>query len=152
MTTRDAQLVTTIGGVLYQAQLLSTNEARRLLAEWSETPLEELPTVASELLGHCAGLPLAVAICGAMIRDGQTWSDVVSDLRAAELEFVRHDLPAYPHESVWKAIKIGIDVLGDVKFGGRLDYRERFAELAIFSPDEPFTESAVVTLWPTQAA
>ncbi len=147
ITTRDAQLVTTFGGMPYQVQLLSDDEARRLLARWAGVEPDQLPAAAAEVVEQCGRLPLALSICGAMIRDRKPWADVVADLREAELEFVSHDLPNYPHKDVWKAIKIGIDALGRPEYGGRPEYRERFAELTVFPPDETVPEGAVSVLW-----
>jgi len=147
ITTRDVELVTTFGSVHYQVQLLSDDEARRLLARWAGIEPGSMQEACAAIVQHCGRLPLALSICGAMIRDGKPWPDVVVDLREAELEFIRHDLPNYPHKDVWKAIKIGVDTLANPVFGGHLEYVERFVELAVFPPDETIPEAAVSVLW-----
>jgi WD40 repeat protein len=135
ITTRDAALVTATGGTSYQVQLLTDIEASGLLAEWSGCALAALPPAASAVKAECGRLPLALAICGALARDGTPWTDLLEALREADLEFLDH-----PHGSVLKSIKVGIDRLEPGQ-------ARRFAELAVFPPDEAVPEAAVLTLW-----
>ncbi len=46
----------------------------------------------------------------------------------------------HPHGSILKSIKVSIDALAP-------DQARRFAELAVFPPDETVPEAAVATLW-----
>jgi hypothetical protein len=147
ITTRDTQLVTTFDGLPYEVRLLTDDEARRLLARWAGVEPDRLPAEATGVVGQCGRLPLALSICGAMVRDRKPWADVVADLREAELEYVSHDLPDYPHKDVWKAIKVGVDALACPEHGGRPEYPRRFAELSVFPPDEAVPEGAVSVLW-----
>ena len=135
ITTRDASLITALGGTQHQVQLLTDNQALALLADWAECPADALPPAAGDVMAECGRLPLALSICGAMVRDGLPWEDVREALREADLEFLDH-----PHGNVLKSIKVGVDALAE-------DQRERFAELAVFPPDETVPEAAVVTLW-----
>ena len=70
-----------------------------------------------------------------MHRDGTSWADILGRLREADLEFLDH-----PHGSILKSIKVSIDALAP-------DQARRFAELAVFPPDEAVPEAAVATLW-----
>ena len=140
VTTRDASLLTTLGGMRHEVQVLGDQEALSLMARWAQQPREQLPDIATEVVQECGRLPLALAICGAIVRDGTPWGDLLDALREAELEFLEHDLPHYRHATVYRAIKISIDALSE-------EHRRRFAELAVFQPDEPIPEAAVCTLW-----
>jgi hypothetical protein len=85
-------------------------------------------------MAECGRLPLALAICGAMVRDGTSWADLLAALREADLEFLEHQ-----HGDILKSIKVSIDALA-------ADQKQRFAELAVFPPDETIPEAAVATL------
>jgi hypothetical protein len=135
ITTRDAALITSLGGTPYQVQLLTEAEALALLAQWAECPEDALPPVARSVIAECGRLPLALSICGAMRRDGTSWADILAALREADLEFLDH-----PHGNILKSIKVSVDALAP-------DQARRFAELAVFPPDETVPEAAVVTLW-----
>src|SRR5439155_26113164 len=135
ITTRDAALITSLGGTPHQVQLLTEAEALALLAQWAECPEDALPPVARDVMAECGRLPLALSICGAMRRDGTSWSDMLAALREADLEFLDH-----PHGNILKSIKVSIDALAP-------DQARRFAELAVFPPDETVPEAAVATLW-----
>ena len=91
--------------------------------------------LAREVMAECGRLPLALSICGAMRRDGTSWADILAALREADLEFLDH-----PHGNILKSIKVSIDALAP-------DQARRFAELAVFPPDETVPEAAVATLW-----
>jgi WD40 repeat protein len=135
VTTRDAGLLTAFGGMQYQVQLLTTAEAKHLLAECAGVEEPQLPAVADEVIAKCGRLPLALAICGGMVHDGERWTDIRDALKEADLQFLDH-----PQGSVLKTIKVSITTLP-------ADEVERFTELAVFSPDETVPESAVLTLW-----
>jgi len=76
ITTRDASLITSLGGTEHQVQLLTEGEARELLARWAEVEPSALPPEAEEVMAECGRLPLALSICGAMARDGTAWQDL----------------------------------------------------------------------------
>jgi NB-ARC domain len=135
ITTRDAALITSLGGASHQVQLLTEAEALALLAQWAECPEDALPTLAREVMSECGRLPLALSICGAMRRHGTSWSDILAALREADRELLDH-----PHGNILKSIKVSIDALAP-------DQARRFAELAVFPPDEAVPEAAVATLW-----
>ena len=46
VTTRDASLITHLGGTQYQVQLLNDEQASVLLTEWAESPRDGLPPAA----------------------------------------------------------------------------------------------------------
>jgi WD40 repeat protein len=135
ITTRDSALITALGGTPHQVQLLTEPEALELLARWAGSTADALPPPARAVMAECGRLPLALAICGAMVCDGTAWPDLLAALREADLEFLEH-----PHGNVLKSIQVSIDALAP-------DEAKRFAELAVFPPDETIPEAAVETLW-----
>jgi hypothetical protein len=143
LTTRDASLVTAMQGTHHQVELLTEPEARALLGESSGTPVSLLPPEAAIVIRECGHLPLALAICGAMIRDkAARWSDLVEAFNEHDLKYFKHrqGIAGYEHPGIFKAIEIGINALEEQE-------RQRFAELSIFPPDRPTPAAAVYTLW-----
>ena len=141
ITTRDAGLVSSLGGVYHQIQLLTMKEATELLAEASSTGPHKLPPVAKEIISECGRLPLAVALCGGMARKGISWNNILERLKQSSIEYIGDRHAKYDnHRSIWAAIKVSWDMLEP-------DEKKRFSELAVFNPDTVIPESAVSTLW-----
>jgi hypothetical protein len=86
-TTRDAGLVTAVGARAQRLEVLSEEAALCLLADWTGQKVDVLPAEAREVARECGFLPFALALNGAMVRDGHTWSDLLAALRMAELEY-----------------------------------------------------------------
>lgn len=137
-TTRDAALATATSAITYRLNALSRIEALHLLAQWVNSTPEMLPELAYDVAEECGYLPLALALCGAQVRDGILWSDLLEALRDADLEFLDH-----PHGSVMKSIKVSLEALEreNVIFAGH------YRELVVFPEDTAVPEAAVVTLW-----
>jgi len=95
VTTRDAGLITTLGGTQHQVQLLDERQALNLLAQWAEKPEDAMPAAAREVMAECGRLPLALAICGAMVRDGDSWEEVRDALRR-DIHFIARHAQDYP--------------------------------------------------------
>jgi len=142
LTTRDAGLVTALAAQEnhYQVQLPSDDEARALLAAAAGAPIEALPKEAADVIDECGRLPLALALCGGMLRSGTTCGDLRDALRDHDLTFLsdRHATEEQ-HASIWKAIDVSMRMLPE-------DQHQRFVELAVFPPDLDVPEVAVV-LW-----
>jgi WD40 repeat protein len=141
LTTRDAGLVTALAGQKnhLQVHLPSHAEAAALLASAAETA--KLPPEAEDIINLCGRLPLALALCGGMVRGKVPWDDVLSALRDHDLQFLSTDHPSEEqHQSIWKAMDVSLRVLPEAE-------RERFAELAVFALDTGAVDAAVVTLW-----
>ena len=141
ITTRDGGLVTDFGAQEHPVDVLGDEEALILLADWSQEGREALPADARSVSEECGNLPFALALSGAMVRDGIPWSDVSEALRDADLTFVERTLPNYPYANVLRALKVSVDMLG------REDPGAVRHELAVFPPDIPVSEDAVLTLW-----
>ena len=135
ITTRDARIITALAAKEYPLGLLTENESRELLARWAGVDEALLPPEAAEVIHQCGKLPLALALCGAQIRDGVSWSDLIEALQEADLEFLDHE-----QRSVMKSLKVSVDRLPPHE-------RECYLELAVFPPDETIPEAAILTLW-----
>jgi NB-ARC domain len=122
ITTRDAGLLTSLGGVHHVLDLLTEGESLRLLAVASGIEREALPGAALEVLGECGGLPLAVALAGGMVRAGTPWTDLLEALRGHELEFLedRH-AASEQHVNLRRMIEVSVRALD-------ADVQERLAE------------------------
>src|SRR5262249_37773633 len=95
------------------------------------------------LLVECGYLPLAIALCGAMVRDGTALEHVLDALREADLGYLDGQLPNYPYRSVLRAMQVSLDMLG-ARHGTA---RERYLDLAAFLPGAGVPEAAIFTLW-----
>ncbi|MBD2771756.1 CHAT domain-containing protein, partial [Iningainema sp. BLCCT55] len=138
VTTRDASLMTAQGAVEYRLNLLNDELALKLLAQWVNKEVNTLPNTALAVARECGNLPLALALCGAQVRDGTPWEDLHDALKEADLEFLDHS-----DYSVYKALKVSIDAL--TKFNSQ--YTECYQNLAIFPDDTSVPEAAILTFW-----
>jgi WD40 repeat protein len=143
VTTRDASIAAAMGAVEHRLGTLGPDEARRLLADWTTTTPQALPPAAAQVIEECGGLPLALAICGGMVRSGVPWTDLAAALREADLSFLEQALKDYPHRSVVGALKVSLDMLARESPEAAHD----FQQLAVFDADERVPEAAVLTLW-----
>jgi len=143
ITTRDASIITALGGTHHPIGVLTDGEARALLAEWAATTIAELPSEADTVIRECGYLPLALAICGAMIRDkAARWHDLVEAFADADLKFLDHaqGIKGYEHPNLFKAIRISVDALDEPE-------RRCFAELVVFPPDRETPAAAAYVVW-----
>lgn len=108
ITTRDAGIITALGGEEYQLSILNEEQALALLADWANQPVETLPATAKEVAGECGYLPLALSMVGAMMRSKPTnrWQNVLEKLRCADLDKIRQQFPDYPYPDLLKAIQV----------------------------------------------
>ncbi len=140
-TTRDARIATVLGAHEHSLDVLSGEQARELLAGWSQQPQESLPTEAGEVVRECGRLPLALAMVGAMVRGKpDRWGNVLDKLRHADLDKLGRQFPGYPHPNLLAALQVSVDTL-DPRI------RECYLDLAVFPEDTPVPEAALRVLW-----
>jgi WD40 repeat protein len=131
-------------------ELLTDQEALNILAQTVGVERDNLPSEADHLIAECGRLPLAVALCGGMVQSGMPWHDLLVALREHELEFISNEHQAEPqHANLWRAMEVSVRTLIERACDEPLliDAARRFAELAVFPPDEPIPEATVLTLW-----
>jgi WD40 repeat protein len=141
ITTRDAGMLQSLGGPQHVLDLLTAAEARNLLALSAGLPLDALPGEAAAVLAECGRLPLAIALCGGLLRRGMSAASIVQQLQQARLDRIADRHAVEPqHQSVWHAIHVSVAALPDGE-------RQRFLELAVFPDDAATPTAAVATLW-----
>jgi WD40 repeat protein len=141
ITTRDAGLLTSLGGVHHQVELLTDAEALNLLAQAAGVERDKLPSEAPDLIAECGRLPLAVALCGGLIRHGFAWAKVLEQLRTLRIDRIKDPHAAKVElENIWNAIDVSVKFLSAAE-------QARFLELAVFPPDETTPIAALRTLW-----
>jgi WD40 repeat protein len=143
ITTRNDDVVVSLGAQEHKIEVLSEPDALKLLANWCEKEVNSLPSEAAEVASECGYLLLALSICGAMAKSGIPWSYILEALQEADLEFIEAQLPNYPDPNVGRALKVSVDFLSSED----PDAVTRYKELAIFPEDEFVPEDAIATLW-----
>jgi WD40 repeat protein len=135
ITTRDSGIITALGAKDININLLEKNDARELLAKWMNCKTVDLPPGSDEIIKQCGYLPLAISVCGARLRDGTLYDDLISKLKAADVKYLHH-----PHGDVLKSIEVSVKSLPAEKINLYLD-------LSVFPEDIPIPEDAIITLW-----
>ncbi|MCT7954377.1 NB-ARC domain-containing protein [Laspinema palackyanum] len=142
LTTRDAALITGFGAQGHEVGLLTEAQALGLLAQWAGEHWETLPPEAAEVARECGYLPLAVAICGAMVagEPANRWQNVLHKLQTADLEKLHQDFPDYPYPNLFKALQVSVDALPPAM-------AQRYLDFGIFPEDTPIPEAVLVGFW-----
>ena len=153
VTTRNANLITGLGGEIYDLELLSPAQARELLAAWSQHPelspppersrREKRSRRADDIITECGYLPLAIAMIGAMLRDADSdddWEDALTLLREAELAEIEQAFPDYEHPNLFRALHVSVKALEP-------KLRERYLDFAVFPEDTPIPVKVMATFW-----
>jgi len=123
--------------------VLEPDAALSLLADWAGQPAAALAPEARAVAAECGYLPFALALCGAMARDGALWADLLDALREADLAFLQAQFPNYPYPDVLRALKVSVDALA----ASDPNWAKHYQELAVFPADEAVPEAAIVQLW-----
>ena len=147
ITTRDLGLLRMLGAVECPVDVLPDELALALLSRWSGYEAQDLPPEAREVATECGGLPLALAMAGAMVRR-RSWDNVLGRLQGADLERIRAKFVDYPqHHTLLRAIEAGALELVDDPECPVENPVERYVELAVFREAGAFPEAAAQTLW-----
>ena len=142
-TTRVPELATTVSATQILVDELTPEQALELLGRWTGQARAVLPETARLLCTRVGNLALGVAMAGAMVARGRSFTDVL-DLIELDLTRVRADLdPAYPYQTLFAAIEAGITDLPE-------DSQRRYAQLAVFAGRGPFPRDAARALWQLQ--
>ncbi len=142
-TTRKSEVVASVGADSIPIGELSPVQSSQVLAAYAALGGDDLPLSARGILRECKGLPLALAMIGAMLREepAQRWDDVLDSLQQADLENVGIEFPHYPVFEVFvAAIEVGVRDL-------RPELQNYYFELAVFPEDTAIPEGALATLW-----
>jgi hypothetical protein len=147
VTTRDAGIATSLGANSQSVNALSLASSLVQLADWIGVRVEDLPEDARLVAEQCGGLPFALALQGALARDGVPWSDLLEALRDADLSFAQQQLPDYPYPDVLRLIQASVDMLRATDAVAAA----RFLELGAFVWNEGVATSAIVAFWKSVA-
>ncbi len=142
LTTRSAEVVAGAGGNYHSVDELSLTEAKKLLAKQAGLEVAALPEPeAEELISECGRLPLAIAMTGAMVRDGRhRWRDVIEALQEADLEWIDQPLDHGLYESLFQALHASVERLPK-------ELRRSYVDLAVFDQEAVIPETALQALW-----
>lgn len=140
VTTRSANLLP--GRPTVSVDPFNTSAALNLLSQWSGEPIGKLPVAAESVAERCGGLPFALALCGAMRRDGGiTWTDLLEALAEADLGYLAHRFPNYEqYADLLSCLEVSIRTLGQ-------SLANAFRELVVVADASVIPEPAVLTLW-----
>ncbi|WP_071049939.1 NB-ARC domain-containing protein [Pseudofrankia sp. BMG5.36] len=139
VTTTDREIVP-YGAVLCEVQNFDLDGSYQLLSEYSRSESTVLTQDAAKVVGQCGGLPLALAICGAMVGSGHGWGEVASLLESADLGALKQRFRGYPNYSLLAALEIGVGVLA-------ADDRAAFGDLVVFAGCGPVPVVAAWRVW-----
>lgn len=147
VTSRDGTLATALGGGAVDLRQLAAEVAMEVLADWAGQPAEALPAPAREVARHCGGLPFALALCGAMAQEGNTWADLLGELERANLAFIEKEQLNYPYPDLLKCFQVSLDLLGR----GDPTGVQRYREIVVFAAGARIPEAALIGLWQVRA-
>lgn len=133
-------MLTSLGGTHHLVELLTDDEALRLLALAVGKELDELPAEARRVIKQCGRLPLAVSLAGGMVAAGLSWTNLLTAFDRHKLEFFKDEHRPEQHQSLWKMIEISVRALDAAE-------QMRLVELGVFPEDEAVPAKAVATLW-----
>lgn len=146
VTTQNVGLTVSLGANRCSVDVLAPSAARHLLAEWAGVPDDSLPAEAAGVANECGGLPLALAMIGAMVRAGTgEWRDALEALRNADLVNIARQFPNYPHANLLKALAVSVDALP-------AEVQSRYRDLAVFAKGVSVPERTLALLWFGDAA
>jgi WD40 repeat protein len=148
LTTRDAGLVTALASreTHYRVELPTEAEAETIFAATTRPkpggpPVAISPAEIREIVAECGRLPLALALCGGMVKKGVAPQAVLEALRRHALKSISDRwAPEEQHRNIWVAMEVSLEVLPP-------EDQERFVELAVFGIDRGAPQAAVDTLW-----
>lgn len=147
VTTREATLASALGAHEQGLEVLSDEQAVELLAARAgvgHAMAEEDRAAMAAVAARCGNLPLALAVCGALAREGLTWADIATALDDVRLEALDLPLAEYPgYEGVFEALTASIAVLEAQHPEEAALYRQ----LAVFRGAEPVPVDTVLRLW-----
>lgn len=144
VTTRDGRILTRLNAEEYGLDVLDEAVSLKLLSDWTGESVQHLESSVHvhSVMRQSGRLPLAIAVCGAMRRDGLTWADIAEALAENALDFLEEDVH-YNYRSVLKCLAVGVDFLAKETPADA----QRYQELAVFPKDTSIPEEAIQRLW-----
>jgi WD40 repeat protein len=140
-TTRDGTIAPAVGADEQRLDVLPPDEARQLLARWAGMQASALPGAVDEVVRECGGLPLALAMIGAILRGepASSWAYVLGLLRQASLDKLSAPV-GFAHKTLMRAIQVSVEALDE-------QARSRYLALAVLLKDMPVHPAIQQVLW-----
>lgn len=139
LTTRHAWIAGSLGARSVTAGGFAADAGLAFLAAWVDRDVRELPVAARTVVRQCAGLPLALAMAGALARDGVPWVDIGTEIEEARLEFLAAPLPNYPYPNLAATLAVSVrGVAGQSRQAAAV-----LQQLAVFEAVTPVPTSLV---------
>ena len=135
-TTRDPAVLAAVRAVAEQVDALSPSAARQLLAHIAGLSASALPVgEVARVLAATGRVALAVALVGATVRSGASWSQVANELDRGGDTFLDH-----PYANTFKALQVATAALDPgLAFA--------YTSLAVYPPDIRIPAAAVARYW-----
>jgi hypothetical protein len=143
VTARDRTVLGQSGTVRsVDVGVLPSEQAWRLLAAWASQRPSDLPPEAREVAVQCDGLPLALAIAGAMAAQGYPWPYLRDAIRSADLHELLVELPYYDaeYENLFRVLDVSVRCLEPAD-------RDCYLALAVYEGRGAVPTEATVQLW-----
>jgi CheY-like chemotaxis protein len=143
VTTRHSQILTSIDAEECKIDVLSQEQSLQLLrkqSKWADNVA--LPESAQEIVKQCGGLPLALSMIGAMLKDkpSDRWAIVLKHLKNADLKSIKQKIKGYFHENLFAALHVSVEDQPQPN-------RNCYVELAVFPKDTLIPESVLEFYW-----
>ena len=111
-TTRDRRVASDVAARELAVDVLTPDQSTQLLASWSNTDIDRLPSEAFEVARECGYLPLALSIMGATVRGRpQRWSNVLQRLQNADLRASNEGFPTIRFPNLIRAMDVSLEAL-----------------------------------------
>ena len=110
VTTRQAAIANDLNARGISPTLLDARRSRDVVTCWAGGMLID-DEDAARVLEQCGGLPYALALCGAMLRDGVAVASLMEALDNADLGFLERRFPDYPYSNLMAALHVSVEML-----------------------------------------
>lgn len=143
ITTRNSQILTSIDAEECKIDLLSQEQSLQLLrkqSKWKDSIA--LPESAEEIAEQCGGLPLALSMIGAMLKDkpSNRWEKVLEDLKRADITGIKQEIKGYLYKSLFAALQVSVEAQSKPN-------QNYYIQLAVFPEDVPIPELVLEFYW-----
>jgi hypothetical protein len=139
LTTRHAWIAGSLGARSVAAAGFTADAGLAFLAAWVDRDVRELPAAARTVVRQCAGLPLALAMAGALAHNGVPWADIADEIDQARLEFVAAPLPNYLYPSLPATLRVSVRAAAEQSPQAAAVLRQ----LAVFEAETPVPTALV---------
>jgi hypothetical protein len=143
VTTRKGDVADRLNAKQHKLEPLDDKAARALLAKACEIAETALPTAASDILGKCAGLPLALNMIGRILRGkpANRWQEKLEALKKGRLDHVPVENSEYgQYNNLSTVIDVSVRDLDP-----RL--QKCYLDLAVFPDDVEIPEATLATFF-----